>query len=330
MNGKTLGIDISKDKFDVYLISATRRRSRQEERGMHRVFQNNEKGFGDLLMWLEENGVDDVHACMEATSTYGDALAMFLHDKGFTVSVVNPFQIKSYRDSELRLTKTDRSDAAVIARFCRSHRPAAWKPLKAENRKLRDLTNRLEDLEKMLYQEKNRLKRPGLDFDVRASIEEMIGILENKIKELQDQMKNHVSSSDKLKKDKDLLCTIPGIGEKTAMMLMGMIGDFNRFDNCRKIVAWAGLAPSIHQSGTSVRGKPFLPKRCMNKVKRLLYMPTLASMRYNPLVRELCDRLKAKGKKGMQIVMAAMQKLLRIAYGVQKHGLPFYELYCEH
>jgi transposase len=327
MQSNYLGIDISKDKFDVCLLKEGGRRTRQRVNGVQAVFNNTPEGFTLFFKWLEGMDVKDLHACMEATSRYGDALACFLYELGFKVSVVNPYQVKHFAKSEGIRGKTDRIDARVIAQFCQSNNPISWKPLRAENRKLSDLTRRRLELEKMLVQEKNRLKTPSGDKDVRKSIDALIEALEAQIKAIDEKMKEVISSDDELKMCKELVDSIPGIGEKSAMMLMGIVGDFARFEDSRKFAAWAGLVPCENQSGKK-KGKPYLTKQGVNIVKKLLFLPTMAAIRSNEPIRLFASRLKTRGKSKMQIIMAAMHKLLSQAFGVVKSQKPYSDSYC--
>ncbi len=116
-----LGIDISKAKFDVALIQGNAKIK-------SKVFANNPEGFAELQACLNIQGVTNLHSCMEATSTYGNALARFLVEAGYKVSIVNPSRPKAFGKSELSRTKTDRADAKVIARFCAALKPAPWTP----------------------------------------------------------------------------------------------------------------------------------------------------------------------------------------------------------
>ncbi len=111
MKQTVLGIDISKKDFHVVLMT-------EDTTTKPKVFKNQPQGFESLQTWLSKQGVRSVHACLEATSTYGEALAEFLYEAGHKVSVVNPSRIKGFAKSELIRTKTDQVDAAVIARFC--------------------------------------------------------------------------------------------------------------------------------------------------------------------------------------------------------------------
>jgi len=123
-----LGIDISKAKFDAALLIG--------ERSRHAAFSNTEAGFEPLLAWLAKHRPDPdtpLHACMEATGNWGLDLAAFLHGRGVPASIVNPARIKAFGESELSRNKTDKLDAALIARFCRAYVPPAWTPSYAGN-----------------------------------------------------------------------------------------------------------------------------------------------------------------------------------------------------
>jgi transposase len=175
MTEPLLGIDIAKLKFNVCLINS-------QGKLKHKVFPNTTAGFEQLLDWLSKQGVERVHACMEATGTYGEALALFLHQAGQRVSVVNPAAIKAFAQSRLSRTKTDRVDAELIARFCQAQEPLAWTPPAPEVRELQALVRRLESLIEMRVAEENRLSS-GITVDVvRESVEEMLNHLSTQIK----------------------------------------------------------------------------------------------------------------------------------------------------
>ena len=134
-------------------------------------------GFAQLSEWLGKQGAGRAHACMEATGTYGDALATYLHEAGHAVSVVNPAAIKAYAQSHLSRTKTDRVDAALIAGFCAERRPPAWHPPAPELRELQALVRRLKSLTEMRTMEENRLSSGITVEAVSASVEELIAHL---------------------------------------------------------------------------------------------------------------------------------------------------------
>jgi transposase len=160
-----LGIDIAKLKFNTCLIQPSGKLK-------HKLFPNTSTGFEQLMEWLTKQGVERLHACLEATGTYGEALALFLHDVGHAVSVVNPAAIKAFAGSRLSRTKTDKVDAELMARFCEAQAPPAWKPLPQEVRERQALVRRLESLIEMRVAEENRLSS-GLTVNaLRQSVEE--------------------------------------------------------------------------------------------------------------------------------------------------------------
>ena len=315
MNCNFLGIDIAKAKFDVALLRG--------ERSWHRQFPNKPQGFEELQAWLSKLGVTDLHACMEATSTYGLALATFLYEQDYTVSVVNPFQVKHFAHSELRRTKTDKVDAALIARFCRALHPEPWQPQPPELSALQAFVRRLEALQAMHTQEKNRLQVPGMIEPVQASIRVILEALEVEIATIQRQIEDHLCQYPQLKEQRDLLTSIPGIGETTANVILSEIGDVKMYESARQVAAHAGLTPAQRQSGSSVHGKTSLSKRGDARLRKALYWPAIVALRANPILRRFAERQREMGKAKMVIIAAAMRKLLHLAFGVLKNNKPF-------
>jgi transposase len=310
-----LGIDISKAKFDVALIKAG------EEKAKHKVFDNTVTGFEQLQQWLTSQNVAQLHSCMEATSTYGNALARFLFEQGYRVSIVNPSRPKAFGRSELSRTKTDRADAKTIARFCAALTPALWTPPPIEVEQLQALVHRLDNLKAMQQQERNRLETA--DTIVVEAINTHIEFLAQQIVATQTLIGDHFDQHPQLKAQRDLITSIPGIAAATATAILAEIRDLSAFESADQLAAFAGLTPSEFCSGSSVHGKPRLSKIGNRNLRKVLYMPALVARRYNPLIRTFCERLLAKGKSKMAVVGAAMHKLLRLVFGVLKSGQPF-------
>ncbi|MFZ2616018.1 MAG: transposase [Anaerolineae bacterium] len=310
-----LGIDISKDTFDAFLT--------QENRSTPFQTSNNQVGYEKLSKWLKKHGGSNVHACMEATGRYGDELAEFLHKEGLTVSVVNPRRIASYAASQLKRNKTDSLDAAVIADFCRTQNPDPWQPPPPAIRDLQMMTRHLESLLDMRTEERNRLQSGVTAPAVVKAIEQHITFLNTQIADLERQIADHLDQHPDLKQQRDLLVSIPGIGDTTAAKLIAEIKDINRFDDATQLAAYAGLCPSRRTSGTSVRHKPKLSKIGNAVLRKALYFPALSAKSHNPLVHSFCERLAEQKKPKMVVVAAAMRKLLHIVFGVLKHRKPF-------
>jgi transposase len=315
-----LGIDIAKAKFVAALL-------RPDGQVRHKSCANTFAGFAELAAWLTRQQVTRVHATLEATGTYGDALATWLYDAGHVVSVVNPAIIHAYARTQLARSKTDRLDAELIARFTATQQPPAWTPPAPEIRQLQALVRRLDALQGMRTQELNRRAAGPTVADVRASIEAVVAHLEAQIAQVQQLIRDHLDRYPGLRAQRDLLVTIPGIGEATAAILIADLFD-KRYSSARQAAAFAGLVPRLMESGT-LRGRSRLSKIGPGRLRKALYFPAVAALRWNPTIRAVRARLHAAGKPPMVIVGAAMRKLIHLAYGVLKSGRA-YEPTCAH
>jgi transposase len=311
-----LGLDVAKLKFNACLVE-------QGGRLRHRVFANDEAGFAQLSEWLTKNGATQTHACLEATGTYYEALATYLHDAGHTVSVVNPAAVKAYAQSRLSRTKTDRVDASLIVGFCAERRPPAWHPPAPELRELQALVRRLEALVEMRVAEENRLAAGGSVAVVRESVEEHIAYLAEQIKRTEALIRSHIDKHPGLKRQRELLDSIPGIGETTAAALLAEVPDIKQYRSARQVAAFAGLVPRERQSGSSVRGRVRLSKIGNARLRKALYFPAVTALRCSPFFQEWAEGLRRRGKSKMSVIGAAMRKLIHLAYGVLKTDRPF-------
>ncbi len=311
-----LGIDIAKLKFNLCLINTNGKLK-------HKVLPNTSTGFEQLREWLTKQGVERVHACLEATGSYGEALALSLHEAGHTVSVINPAAIKAFAQSRLSRTKTDRVDAELIARFCLAQAPPAWTPLPQEVRELQALVRRLESLIEMRVMEENRLSSIITVETVRSSVEAHLSYLNQEIKRTEELIHNHIQNHPGLKQQSQLLDSIPGIAETTAALLLSEITDIRQYRSARQVAAYAGLVPRERQSGSSVRGRTRLSKIGNARLRRALYFPAITALRCSPFFQSWAKGLQARGKSKMSVICAVMRKLVHVAYGVLKTGKPF-------
>jgi len=311
----TLGLDIAKAKFDAALL--------YKDQLKQRTFPNDATGFRQLATWLTKAQATQVHACMEATGTYGEALAQFLYEAKHTVSVVNPVMVKGFAHSELLRTKTDKTDAALLARFCLKQNPRAWSPPLPEVRELQALLRRLESLNHMHQMETNRVSSGIASPIVEGSVQSTLEFLEQEIRKIKKHIHDHIEQHPELKRQRDLLVSIPGIGEQTAAMLLAEFRDILNFESAREMAAFAGLTPKHRQSGSSVHGKSRLDKMGAAHIRKALYMPAIVALRYNAVIQVFGERLRAAGKHSLVIIAAAMRKLIHLAYGVLKSGQAF-------
>jgi transposase len=254
-----VGVDLSKDNFHAYMLS---------DRGeAKRAFANSPKGFEQLVAWLQNRHAGKVHICMEATGAYWEALTMYLHGREYRVSVVNPARIKAFAQSELLRTKTDEVDAALIARFCKSQTPEPWVPPPPEIRILQALIRHYDHLKTTRAQQSTYAQSTDATV-VRASIDEVIAALDEQIAHVERQIRKHFDDHPDLKRKRDLLTSIPGIGETTAGSLLAEIPNIDRFESAKAVAAYAGLSPRDRRSGTSIHGRPRLCKTGNARVRK--------------------------------------------------------------
>lgn len=309
-----LGLDVAKAKLDCALRFS-------DGKCKSKVVENNPNGFNVLNEWLAKHGVASAHVCMEATGVYWEAVAEYLAGKGMVVSVVNPAQIKAFGQSQLVRTKTDQVDARLIANFCAERNPAPWKAPSANEQALRAMVLRLESLQSMRTQESNRL---DVSRDVvKPGIAAHIKWLDEKIKVLAKEIREHMDGDNNLKDKHALLDSIPGLGERTIAILLAYYADFERFGNARQAAAFAGVDPRQHESGTSVKLKPRMSKIGHAFLRKSLYMPAIVALYRTAWGKRFRQRLAAAGKPPKLIIGAMMRKLIHVAFGVLKSNKSF-------
>ena len=308
-----LGIDVAKAKLDIALrLPSGKYRSK--------VVMNTSDGFNTLTEWLKKHGTNNVHACMEATGTYWESVAEFLTDAGHAVSVINPAQIKAFGTASMVRTKTDKKDARLIAQFCAEKRPVQWEAPPETLQELRALVARRDALEAMRTQERNRLHVARAA--VLDGIEKHIEYLKEEIGGVDAEIKRKIDDDPKLKQQRKLLDTIPGLGLKTIPVLLSFFSAL-RFGNARQAAAYAGLDPRQHESGSSIYRKHRLSKMGHVLLRKSLYMPAMVAVNRTEWGREFKARLAANGKAPKVIICAMMRKLIHVTFGVLRSGEPF-------
>lgn len=314
-----LGIDVSKKKLDLALLVGGKMK--------HKVCENSPSGYLTMLEWLKRQKVEQVHAVLEATGGLEEGAATALAEAGHMVSLQNPGLIHKFAASLGHRSKTDKLDAAAIALYAERMRDdlRPWSPPPLELRELKELVGRRQALVEMRTQELNRLESlSGKDSSVRESIHKVLAHLEDEIQRLDALIHDHIDRHPPLKRQVDLLTTIPGIGDTTATLFLAEVGALmGSFSHAKQLVAYCGMNVRHRQSGTSVNGRPRLSKCGNRRLRSALYMPALTALRCNQPVKTLASRIQEKGKTRMIQVGAAMRKLLHQMYGVLKNQREF-------
>jgi transposase len=306
--GKVIGIDISKQTFD----------ASWEEKGkrVSMVFDNDQAGFSLLMKHVSKGD----HCVMEASGTYFLKLAVFLYLRKAKVSVVNPLVVKRYMQMRLSRTKTDKKDAKMISEYGQNQQPELWQPDADYIQEMNVILTTMEGYEKAATQISNRMEAEShlvvINSTANESKEMVLQILKDECVRLMQELERIAASN--CSENLSRLKTIPGIGKKTALVLIAITGNFEYFDDVRALAAYCGLCPRIYTSGTSVRGRGHICKMGNGRIRKMLYLCTWTAQKCNPQCVEMKERLTAKGKPVKVIKVAMANKLLRMAFGVVK------------
>lgn len=307
-----VGVDVAKRTLEVAALSGSGEIERVR-------FDNGEEAHRALIIWLSR--FELCHVVCEATGSYHQRLVKHLQACRVRVRVVNPAQAQNYAKSQHRRNKTDGVDALLLAQYGRERQPEqAPAPIGVQ----RSLARELEALSQDLTRLKNRLEaaQAGVTHpQVITSLRRRIEALEDEKQALEDELEGELEREHL--QELRLLQSIPGIGARTACLLLAELGDPLRFFTARSLVAYAGLTPERCESGSSLHKQSHISRLGSAHLRRLLYMPALSGLRYNPLLKAFFERLVARGKARKAALVACMAKLLRIAYGVLRSGQPF-------
>ena len=266
MSDSIVGIDVSKDSLDANCVRGQRKQAK--------VFENSPDGWKLVLSWLKAMGSQPVHVCMEATGRYSLGIALALYDAGHLVSVVNPAQIHDFARSKLGRNKTDRVDAALIREYAALFNPAPWTPPSPAMRRLCELQTVRAGIVKSRTEWKNRLGSGLGDRTATqlaaATIEHFthqLGAVDRAIGETMDQ-------DPELRGRRDLLLSIIGVGETLAALLLVEMPEPEVLRRSGEMVAYAGLNPSHHRSGSSI-DRPTRISKIGNATLRLRWTPSV-------------------------------------------------------
>jgi transposase len=298
-----VGIDVSKLTLDVCWYV-------QEEPVFLKV-SNDVKGFESLLSKLPAAP----HVVMEATGAYYLRLANFLLENSIPQSVVNPLTIKRFTQMRLTRVKTDKYDASIIAKYGTSEQPKPWSIPDIQIMEMQQLCA-LEDslvVQKgmMINQKEAFTQNPFASKTALKAIEGAIRHLEKALKKIGERL-NEITR-EHYPRITEILCSIPGMGIKTAQALIVVTRGFREHVNGRALCSFVGLAPCPYQSGTSLKGRGAISKMGNPNVRKKIYMCSISAIGSNPACKEFYERLKAKGKPGKVALVAVACKLLRQA-----------------
>jgi transposase len=278
----------------------------------------------------------DPHAIlvvMEATGTYWMRLATHLVDSGFAVSVINPAQAHDFARALLKRSKTDAIDAQTLAELAARLQPARWTPPPAVHTELHQRLAHRDALVDVRTQFRNQrhalVQQPVIIASVHARLEQLITQLDQEIAVVEGEIAAALQQDAAWAAAAARLATVTGLGTLTIAWILTTTINFQLTATPEAATNYAGLAPRLRQSGTSVRGRPSIGQGGNARLRRALYLATLSALQHNPVIRTFYQRLVAAGKPKKVAVCAAARKLLRIAWAVGTKGQPFNPLHAQ-
>jgi len=311
---KYFGLDISHLVFDV-----------TDSDGNYYQFKNNEFDFKKFTKLLNTES----HCVMEATGYYHYQLAYHLLESGIKVSVENPLAVKRFIQMKLSKIKTDKSDSKLICEYAGQVELKLWQGNSKTEIECLQIVRALSVYTKQSTMLKNKLHGEAVLGNPSKAV---VSSLNRSLKQVKKELETLEAKLLILVKQvhQDVLTrlkTIPGIGNKTAVMLVVLTDGFDRFTSGSELCNYAGLTPIVRQSGSSVSGRPRISKIGNQKLRNLLFMCSFNACKYNKACRDLYERLVAKGKSKKLALIAVCNKLLKQAFAIAKSGLIYDDTY---
>lgn len=294
-----------------------------------KMFCHTHKGIRSLHSWCNKKSDDQpIHFCMESTGVYSVNLATWLLEKyQAVVSIVNPARIAAFGRVKMKRSKTDSIDAELIRNYAETHPPQVWKPASRSFRQLTALVTHADAIRDSLNQWRNRHHAQNyitdLPNEVKKSQRAIERHLTTELKKVEAAIAELIAKDTKLSQQVALLCSIPGIADKSAAKLIGYGQNWLTETSAKALTAYAGLAPHHYQSGTSVYRKSRIDKRGNAKLRKTLFMPALVAIQHNHDLKKVYERLVENGKPKKLALVAVMRKLLIISRAILITEIPF-------
>jgi transposase len=306
------GVDVSAAQLVVALEG-------EGGRSLQRSFPNRASGHQALILWLQKSG-PRIRVCLEATGLYSLDLALALQAAaGIEVAVLNPKRVNRFAATLCR-SKSDPADAQVLAEYARRMPFQAWHPPQAVALELRAITRHIAALTHQHTQQSNRQHAASASTTgsrcVRQDLQRSLHDLQRRMEKMRRAALAIIERDAELRPRFALRLSMPGIGEVSALNLLGELAVLAPGLSVRQWVAHSGLDPAHHDSGSSIH-KPARISRAGNRyLRRALYMPALVAVRHDPHLRAFYQALLARHKAKLQALMAVARKILHAIFGM--------------
>lgn len=296
-----IGIDVSKDKLDVYYSWNCK----------NEQIKNNKSAIKSFVKYLKVEK-QDLLVVIDLTGGYEATAVKHFCKEGFNIHRAEGRKVKNFIRAYGENAKTDKIDAFMLTEYAKSFQNRLklyiYNKKEEQERKLTSMVQRLSDIEDILQKEKTRFKAPNNDTIIK-SIEQMIKILNKQKEQIEQQIQQEIDKDEQLKGKQQAIIEQKGIGIKTSMILLSLLPKLGKL-NRREIAALSGVAPYPNDSGTiHARRKT---KTGRKQVKRALFICALVAIKCDKKIKTFYEKLINNGKLKMVAVVACMRKLLVI------------------
>jgi transposase len=328
MQRLVIGIDVSKNTLDMAFWE-------YDESVFQGKFPNSKEEFHVIAQKIKarsrETNATSVFIVMEPTGGYEQPFTRFAIQQGWQVSLPNPYRVKQWAQAMGIRAKTDKHDAKTLAHYGFMQKPYQWKPSPPEVEELEHLLDRLGDLQDTLRREKNRSHsyeiRPNSHKAALRSLKQSIAFLERQIAQIHKAISEHLKTHPHLKEQKKLLLGVSGVGEKNVLHILVMMHRWEVLTDgegeASGLVAYVGLDPKPHESGTSIRKRPGISRQGNRPFRSRLYMSALGGVNGDNPLRAFYQRLVGRGKPKKVALVAASRKVLVWSWAVFRTNTPF-------
>jgi transposase len=315
-----VGIDVSAKQLVVV-------RQQDGKNEVARSFANTAAGHKELKRYLTR-AASRVRVGLESTGLYGLDVALFLQaDSRIEVMVANPRAVKDFAKALLQRSKSDPVDAWVLAEYAARMPFQPWQPPSSSALAVTALARRIHALTESATREKNRLhalSATGTSLKVLvADLKRSLQAIARSQARLTRECRKIIAADGLLEGRFRLLLSLPGVGETSALQLLGELALLPADAEVRQWVAYAGLDPCTCSSGSSLAKRPRISKVGNRHLRRALYMPALTAACHHAAFASYYRRLQERGKCKMVALVAVMRKLLHATFGMFKHGARF-------
>ena len=324
-----VGIDISKLKLDVVVL-----KKETPNTSDHFIVENNLKGIKTILKNLikQKTDLSTVLFCCENTGVYTFPLSSYLSENELDYWIVPAIEIK--RSKGISRGKNDKADAKDIALYSLRN---------IDKLKLSTLPETAIQQLKLLYTEREKVmksfklfeaSKENIDFapkqvykSIAAINNKTVKFLKTTLRAIEKEMLEIITNQTILKSQFELIKSVPGIGDKTAIYMLIATRGFTAFDNARKFSCYSGTAPFEHSSGTSIKGRTKVNHMADKKMKSILQMCALVAVKHDPQLKEYYNKKKAEGKNAMLVLNNVKCKIISRVFAVINRQTPYINTY---